>query len=71
MTNQRSQAFFPSAPNPTPEAMNWSTLIFGVVLSFSLVFYITNKRHEYHGPVVAVRATEEVEQAIHLNDFAK
>lgn len=51
--------------------MNWSSLIFGVVLSFSLVFYFVSKRHEYHGPVASVRDTEEVEHAIHLDDFVK
>jgi len=62
-------AFFPASPNPTAESMNWSSLIFGVVLIFSLVFYFVRKRHEYHGPVASVRDTEEVDQAIDLSNY--
>jgi hypothetical protein len=70
-TNQLCQAFFPSAPNPTPEVMNWSSLIFGLVLIFSLVFYFFKKRHEYRGPVAAIRDAEEVGYAIDLGDVKK
>ena len=59
-------AFFPAAPQPTAESMNWSSLIFGVVLVGSLILYFAKKRHEYHGPVASVRETEEVDQAIDL-----
>lgn len=51
--------------------MNWSSLIFAVVLMFSMVSYFVKKRHEYHGPVASVRDTEEVDQAIHMNEFQK
>jgi hypothetical protein len=71
ITNKLYQAFFPSAPNPTPEVMNWSSLIFGLVLIFSLVFYFFIKRHEYRGPVAAIRDTEEVEHAVGLDDLKK
>jgi choline transport protein len=62
-------AFFPAAPNPTAESMNWSSLIFGVVVIGSLILYVVKKRHEYHGPVASVRRTEEVDQAIDLGDY--
>ena len=47
--------FFPSTPNPTPEGMNWSCLIFGFILSFSLVYYYVFGRHNYVGPVEYVK----------------
>jgi LPXTG-motif cell wall-anchored protein len=51
--------------------MNWSSLIFGLVLIFSLVFYFFKKRHEYRGPVAAIRDAEEVGYAIDLGDVKK
>jgi choline transport protein len=48
--------FFPSMPNPTPEGMNWSCLIFGFILSFSLVYYYAYGRHNYLGPVEYVKS---------------
>jgi choline transport protein len=62
-------AFFPASPNLTAETMNWSSLICGIVLIFSLVLYFAKKRHEYHGPVATVRDTEEVDQAVDLSDY--
>ncbi|KAK3670520.1 hypothetical protein LTR78_009624 [Recurvomyces mirabilis] len=47
--------FFPSAPDPTATSMNWSVMIFGAVIVFFTIYYITNARHRYTGPVVHVR----------------
>tara|TARA_R110002003_G_scaffold805_9_gene21506 strand:+ start:6059 stop:6454 length:396 start_codon:yes stop_codon:yes gene_type:complete len=47
--------FFPGGPNPTPEGMNWSCLIFGFILSFSLVYYHIYGKHSYVGPVEYVK----------------
>lgn len=47
-------AFFPLAPNPTAETMNWSSLIYGAVVLFSVVYYFVFGRHAYEGPVVLV-----------------
>lgn len=47
--------FFPAAPNPTPESMNWSCLLFGFILGFSLVYYYVWGRHNYVGPVEYVK----------------
>ncbi|KAK1750187.1 putative amino-acid permease [Echria macrotheca] len=49
--------FFPPTPNPTPEAMNWSCLMYGVIVIFSLVYYLVRGRYTYVGPVAYVRAT--------------
>jgi choline transport protein len=62
-------AFFPAAPNPAAGSMNWSSLIFGVVVVGSLILYFLKKRHEYYGPVASVRGTEEVDQAIDLSNY--
>jgi choline transport protein len=62
-------AFFPAAPNPAAGSMNWSSLIFGVVVVGSLIMYFVKKRHEYYGPVASVRGTEEVDQAIDLSNY--
>jgi amino acid transporter len=47
--------FFPATPNPTPQSMNWSCLLFGFILSFSLVYYHVWGRHNYVGPVEYVK----------------
>ncbi|KAF2713003.1 amino acid transporter [Pleomassaria siparia CBS 279.74] len=47
--------FFPAAPHPTPATMNWSSLMFGVILLFSLGYYYVWGRYKYEGPVVLVK----------------
>jgi choline transport protein len=44
-------AFFPTFPSPTPELMNWNVLIYGVVVIFSLVYFVSQGRKMYVGPV--------------------
>lgn len=51
-------AFFPSAPNPTATSRNWAILIFGVVVVFSMLYYLFRARHRYVGPVEYVRKIE-------------
>lgn len=47
--------FFPAAPHPSPASMNWSCLMFGSILAFSLVYYWVRGRFEYVGPVEYVK----------------
>ena len=47
--------------------MNWSSLIFGAMLTFGLVLYVTKKRHEYQGPVALVRKEEDID----LDDYTR
>jgi choline transport protein len=44
-------AFFPTFPNPAPDVMNWNILIYGVVVVFSLVYFMAKGRKVYAGPV--------------------
>ena len=44
-------SFFPSFPNPTPDLMNWNILIYGVVVVFSLVYFVIQGKKVYVGPV--------------------
>ncbi|KAK5207732.1 hypothetical protein LTR99_010850 [Exophiala xenobiotica] len=48
-------AFFPGSPNPTVQAMNWTSLIYGAVVVFAIVDYYVRARHVYDGPVEYVR----------------
>lgn len=45
--------FFPPVRNPELDSMNWSILIFGGVIIFSLAYYLRAK-HKYVGPVKLV-----------------
>ncbi|KAJ5895013.1 hypothetical protein N7495_006704 [Penicillium taxi] len=47
--------FFPTAADPTPVDMNWSILVFGVVVIFAIVQYLVHGRHTYQAPVTQVR----------------
>ncbi|KAK4901620.1 hypothetical protein LTR27_001392 [Elasticomyces elasticus] len=53
-------AFFPPVPLPllTVVSMNWSILIFGVVVLFSMGYYVIFGRKQYVGPVAFVRRLE-------------
>ncbi len=50
-------AFFPAVPLPALDAqsMNWSSLIFTVVVVFAMAYYFAWSRHVYQGPVKFVR----------------
>lgn len=47
--------FFPTAPNPDAAGMNWSALIYAVVILWSLTYYVVWGRHVYVGPVEYTR----------------
>jgi choline transport protein len=47
-------AFFPLAAPVEAETMNWSCLIYGAVVIFSVCYYFVFGRHAYEGPVVLV-----------------
>ena len=44
-------AFFPTFPDPAPDVMNWNILIYGVVVLFSLFYFMVKGRKVYAGPV--------------------
>lgn len=46
--------FFPLATPVEPSSMNWSSLIYGSVVLFSIGYYFVFGRHAYEGPVVQV-----------------
>jgi choline transport protein len=47
--------FFPAAPHPTPQSMNWAVLMYGGVMILSLVYFVIEGRKSYDGPVEYVR----------------
>ncbi|KAK8094228.1 amino acid transporter [Apiospora hydei] len=47
--------FFPTAPNPSPADMNWSCLVYSVVVVFAMMYYFFRSRYVYQGPVEYVR----------------
>lgn len=55
-----AQMFFPPAPNPDAQTMNWACLIFGAVVLFALGSYVARTKHTYTAPVEATRAEEDV-----------
>ncbi|KAI1393099.1 putative GABA transporter [Hypoxylon trugodes] len=44
-------SFWPQAISPTPENFNWSILIFGAVVLFSVIWYVVRARHHFKGPI--------------------
>lgn len=47
-------AFWPAANHPDAATMNWACLVFGVVIIFSIFYYIVWARKVYSGPLVEV-----------------
>jgi len=47
--------FFPTAPHPTMPNMNWTILVFGVVIILALIYYQLHAKRDYQGPVMYVR----------------
>ena len=47
--------FFPAAPNPVLNEMNWSCVIWTSVLVFFMTYYAFWGRHTYLGPVTRVK----------------
>jgi choline transport protein len=48
-------SFFPGSTNPSPSLMNWTILIYGVVMIGALAHYWFKGRFVYDGPVEYVR----------------
>lgn len=48
-------SFMPMGPRPTAAGMNWSILMFGSTIIFSILYYLVRGRHVYAGPVAYVR----------------
>lgn len=47
-------SFWPASREVTPQTMNWAVLVFGAVITFSVVYYVTWARRAYSGPIVEV-----------------
>lgn len=47
-------AFFPPTAKVDASTMNYSSLVFGATVLYSLVYYVAWGRHQYHGPVVEI-----------------
>ncbi|KAI1917416.1 hypothetical protein LOZ39_000408 [Ophidiomyces ophidiicola] len=50
--------FFPNQSNVTPMTMNWSILVWGVVIIFAVIQYILHGRKVYEGPVAYVEKAQ-------------
>lgn len=51
-------SLFPPVPNPAPEEMNWSIVIYAATIVFSLIYYLFYGRYTYAGPVEYTRKLE-------------
>lgn len=47
-------SFFPPNSTVTPQTMNYSVLVFGATVIFSLIYYIVWGKRVYTGPIVEV-----------------
>lgn len=48
-------SFFPASAVVDDETMNWSSLMYGATLIFSIVWFLVRGRKEYAGPVEYIR----------------
>src|SRR5256886_11299572 len=47
--------FFPPAPNPSPQIMNWNIVVYASAIIFSYIYYRFRGRYSYKGPVEYIR----------------
>lgn len=47
--------FFPLSPHPDEVSMNWNVLVYGTVVSFSVIYFWVKGRFRYAGPVEYVK----------------
>jgi choline transport protein len=47
-------SFWPSTAEVTPATMNYTALLFGATMLFSVAYYMVFARHTYRGPVFEV-----------------
>ncbi|KAI0835920.1 amino acid transporter [Hypoxylon sp. FL0890] len=47
-------SFWPQANNPSPAELNWSVVVYGSVIVFSIVWYVVRARHYFKGPIKEV-----------------
>lgn len=45
-------SFFPIAVPVTPSIMNWSSVLWGFLMSFGILWYIVYQRHKFTGPTI-------------------
>ncbi|KAI0850494.1 amino acid transporter [Daldinia vernicosa] len=44
-------SFWPQVNSPTPGEVNWSVLVYGTVILFSVIWYVLKARRHFKGPV--------------------
>jgi choline transport protein len=44
-------SFWPQTSSPTPDTANWSILVFGCVILFSIAWYALRARRTFKGPI--------------------
>jgi amino acid transporter len=62
--------FFPTAPDPSLESMNWSALISGGVILFAAAWYAVGGKKQYFGPAERIRRMEGEEGGSREVSFA-
>jgi hypothetical protein len=45
---------FPAEPDPTPQIMNYTVLVFGGVTLLASIYYWTSGVHWFKGPIITV-----------------
>lgn len=56
-------SFWPTAVPVTAKTMNWSCLLYGATMIFSVLFYIFYGRYRYSGPIVETSVVEQLHGA--------
>ncbi|KAJ6781801.1 hypothetical protein PWT90_11098 [Aphanocladium album] len=66
-------AFFPAVPVPILDAksMNWSSVIFTLVVLWAMAYYFIWSRHVYEGPVMFVKKTGDAADVSRASEQSK
>ena len=53
-------SFWPTSVHPTPQTMNWASLLYGATMIFSMAFYVVYGRFQYSGPVIETTVVDHM-----------
>lgn len=62
-------AYFPTAPNPSAESMNWSVVVTLAVVIVATVYYIIRGSSTFGGPAVRMKKAEDDGSMVAMEDI--
>ncbi|THW10477.1 amino acid transporter [Aureobasidium pullulans] len=62
-------AYFPTAPDPSAESMNWSVVVTLAVVVIATVYYVIPESSKFEGPAVRMKKAEDDSSMVAMEDI--